>query len=70
MCSAKGHVRFTPESDINRGYRNVRFVPIADISDGKINSVPALTSDFRVLVQNHIQQRTMHFYAAVVVNKA
>ena len=27
-----------------------------DISDGKINSVPALTSDFRVLVQNHIQQ--------------
>ena len=70
ICSAKRHVRFTPKADMKCWRRNVRKVPKADTSDGKINSVPALTSDFRVLVQNHIQQRTMHFYAAVVVNKA
>jgi hypothetical protein len=61
---------YRPKADIPDDDPYVRFVPKADISDGKINSVPALTSDFRVLVQNHIQQRTMHFYAAVVVNKA
>jgi hypothetical protein len=31
MCSALGDVRFTPESDMNRGERYVCFVPEADI---------------------------------------
>ena len=31
MCSAKGHVRFTPESGHGR-HLNVHFVPIADIT--------------------------------------
>jgi len=31
MCSAKGHVRFTPESGHVRSARDVRFGPIADI---------------------------------------
>jgi hypothetical protein len=29
-----------------------------------------LTFDFRILVQDHVQQRTMDLYAAVVINKA
>jgi len=32
MCSAQAHVRFTPESDIKCDISNVRFGPIADIS--------------------------------------
>ena len=31
MCSAKRHVRFTPESGHVRCKKNVRFVPIADM---------------------------------------
>jgi hypothetical protein len=59
-----------PKADIPCSERNARLVPGADISNRKINSVPASTSDFRILVQYHIQQRTMDFYAAVVVDKA
>ena len=35
MCSAKRHVRFTPESGHVRCTRYVRFVPIADIAIAK-----------------------------------
>jgi hypothetical protein len=31
MCSAIGHVRFTPNSDINCVFRHVCFGPIADM---------------------------------------
>src|SRR5215813_2279046 len=37
ICSAKRHVRFTPESDIDCVFRHVRFRPIADIA-GTIRS--------------------------------
>jgi hypothetical protein len=33
------------------------------------HSWPCLALDVRLLVQNHIQQRTMDFYAAVVIDK-
>jgi len=33
MCIAKRHVRFTPNSGINRGERYVCFVPITDIHE-------------------------------------
>ena len=33
------------------------------------HSWPCLAVDVRLLVQNHIQQRTMDFYAAVVIDK-
>ncbi|MGC2690188.1 MAG: hypothetical protein WA375_21720, partial [Pseudolabrys sp.] len=41
MCSAKGHVCFTPESDAECVHSNVRYGPIADI--GTVTAVQEVT---------------------------
>src|SRR5262245_51670974 len=45
MCSAKGHVRFTPKSDIKCDMWNVRFGLIADIATYSITSSTRVSSD-------------------------
>ena len=44
MCSAKGHVRFTPKADMCGAKRDVRFVPIADIAPAANNEA----ADYRI----------------------
>ncbi len=42
MCSARRHVRFAPNSDIDCVFRHVCFGPKADIMSAKVNSGPRL----------------------------
>src|SRR6478736_6203454 len=54
------------------GHRLVRRASLLFTQSGHYavkHSCPYSAVDVRLLVQNHIQQRTMDFYAAVVVDK-
>src|SRR5262249_43800502 len=48
ICSAKGHVRFTPNSDIDCVFRHVRFGPKADSCSAAKKKHYSITSSTRV----------------------